>query len=244
MRRTTSDSSSSRSRLEKHNAVARRHDEGRRRDREVSGRHTQLFEPRQQAVQPLEQPDRKLSLGRQDLERLEIRHAREQIEVGGRQAVEIVRGLTNRNDRRPVRPCQWRFAERVSQAVLVEQSRHGHAALVARERGGEEPGLAQQAFGSGIEFGGRFERRDEQPLEVFDGLPMATERIIEVQHLADEGRTQMEGRRGAVRDGLVRGGLDQHLALEHGQETGDGLRPLVQPPVPVAPRQQIRQDNR
>ena len=156
----------------------------------------------------------------------------------------IVRGLANRNDRRPVRPCQWRFAERVSQAVLVEQSRQGHAALVARERGGEEPGLAQQAFGSGIEFGGRFERRDEQPLEVFDGLPMATERIIEVQHLADEGRTQMEGRRGAVRDGLVRGGLDQHLALEQGQEAGDCPRPLVQSPVPVAPRQQIRQDNR
>ena len=117
------------------------------------------------------------------------------------------------------------------------------AAFVARERGGEEPRLAQQAFGSGIEFGGGLERRDEQPLEVFDRLPMATERIVEVQHFADERGTQIERRRGAIRDRLVRGGLDQHLALEHGQQPRQGLGPLVQTLIPVAPRQQIGQDD-
>ena len=208
--------------------TARRNDQRRRDDRAVAGRHAHFLELGEQAMQPLEQSGCQLPFGRQNLERLEIRQAREQVEVGRRQAVDVMRRLTNRDDRGPDTDVAMAWRADVNADGARREGRTTRRDVRSPERGGEEPRLAKQAFRTRIVLRCRLERRDQQAREVVHRLPVASQRVVEVQHFADQGGTQIERRRGAFRDRLVRGSLHQHLALEDGEQARQRAGPLVQ----------------
>ena len=128
--------------------------------------------------------------------------------------------------------------------MLIARVRVPHAAFIRSERGHEEPRLPQHALGPAIDPGARLELRPEQPLEIVHLPPEAPQLVVELQHLADEGRPQMERRHRAVGDRFVRPGLQHDLAIERGEPCGGRCGGNPQPLVELCTGQDVGKDDR
>ena len=104
-----------------------------------------LLEPGPPVVQPLVEAGGEHALGRHDVERLEARDARQQIEVGLVEPFGVGNPVGDRDDDVADRIGGRLRDQPLAQRVLVAAARLAHAPLVVAERVGEKPRLRAHA---------------------------------------------------------------------------------------------------
>ena len=150
-----------------------------------------LFETRPPAVKPLVETGSEHLLGADDVEALETRHARKQIEVGDEQPVGIGNPVGQRHDDVSDERRQRLAHQLFAQHVLVAAARRARPRFVVPEGLGEKPRLRQQSIGAAIARRAA-ERLFDQLLEPLDLLRLAAQLIVEAEHLGDQSGPQPE----------------------------------------------------
>ena len=207
-------------------------------------RHPHLLDPRQQIVDAHVEARGELRLGRHDVDALNPLQPRKQIGISGPESASLHQPVSHRDDDAAIPRGQVRLDQPVTERMLVTRVRLPHAALVRSKRGNEEPRLAQHALGTAIDPGARLELRREQPLEVVHLPPPPPQLVVELEHLADERRPQVEGRNGALGDGFVGPGLQHDLAIECAQPCSGRCGGIPQPLVQLCTGEDVGEDDR
>jgi hypothetical protein len=188
-------------------------------------------------------------VGDNDVELVEARNARQQIPVGRIQPVAIRRPVADGDDCVAPRTRRRCGEQLLVYGVLVDPPANRALSLELAKRGDEESRLTNQTLGTAIVRA--FEPAERQPLEVSNGLLMPLQRIEKIEHRGDEARPDPEWRLGAALDRRSTGNGQQRLPLLGC--VGRGLTrlrigyfvdPLVQSFVQLAPRDEIRKQDR
>ena len=172
-----------------------------------------LLDAGQQRVDALVPARRELRFGRDDVDRVDAVESREQVEVRRPEAARLHRPIRNGDDQ----PSMGRGARvlepEATKAVFVHGAAREHPAFVGPERRDEEHRLPEHPLGAAVERRAILELLHEQALEVVDALLLPAELVVELEHLAHERRTQLEGGTEPLGDGLVRGGEEDDFAV-------------------------------
>jgi hypothetical protein len=136
-------------------------------------------------------------IGDDDIERFEVRNAREQIPVRGAHAVRLERFVRHGEHGVPIRSLRWLGDEPRAQQVLIVTTLC-RAALEVPEGGNQETRLSYESFGSAIDGCPRLEHGEGAPLEVVHAVLTTLELVIQAKNLGDETWPQMKWRLGAL----------------------------------------------
>ncbi len=197
------------------NLIAGGHHQRRHRPRLAVEPH--LLDAGQQLVDRLVKRAGDHVVGRDDVDALQARHARQQVPVNRRQAQWIESAIAHGDDDVPVGRRRGRRQHLLHGAVLID-SGLGAARFEVAKRGDQKPRLAHQALGAAIVGRTRLQQPERQPLERVDALLVEAQGVVEAQHLGHEPGTQPErrfetrGARGAA------GHTEKRLALGFRQQ--------------------------
>ena len=139
---------------------------------------------------------------------------RQQIEVGGIQAVGIGDPVGNGDDDVADRIGGGFGDQPLAQRVLVAAAGLAHAALVLAKRLGQKPRLRPHPRGRRGRRSSRAERLVDQLLEPVDLLRLAAQLIVEAQHLGDEAGPELKRQLAAAAAAARAARLRDDVALE------------------------------
>ena len=163
--------------------------------------------PGSQIVNPRVKARRELGVGGDDVDAIDASRAHQQVEIGRPQPARLGDAVADRNDDARVLELDAGIDEPRAKRVLVQATCVRHAPLVGAERGRKEQGLAQHALRTPVGGRARLELAGQQAFEVADAALMAPQLVVQLEHLAEERRAQVERRQDAIGDRLVRTGL-------------------------------------
>src|ERR1700741_2471723 len=129
-----------------------------------------LFESRQPVGDALVNTRAEQLNGRDDVELFECGQARQQIEVRLVESTRFGDPVADRQNHAANRHWCSFINQALAERVLVAPAGGGEALLVAAERRGEVPRLAEHPLGATVEFGIPLERLFEEGLEAIDPL--------------------------------------------------------------------------
>ena len=204
---------------------------------------TGFFETGEPVEQALVKAGGEQPLRRDDINRVEARQSRQQIEVGRVQAMRIGDPITDGHDNAAQRARRLRREEEPSKRVLVDGFSGARTSLVRTKRGCQEPGLLQHALGATVEIGVTFETVGEQFFESVDGLSLTTELIVEPYDFGHEPGTNPERRR-AVGRRLPCRRRRNRVSLEGAQPPNGTRDRHLQPFIELIARDDIGQQDR
>jgi hypothetical protein len=194
-----------------------------------------FVEPRPPVVHALVESGCEDALGGHDLEPLEARDARQQIEIGREQPFAFGDPVGDRHDDVPHRVARRLGDQPLAQRVLVAAGRLGDQPLVFAKRAGEELRLHAHPPRGAIELVAA-ERTVDQLFEPLHLLRLAPQLIVEAQHLGHEAGAQLKRQFGRPRRSPARRRLRHDVALERGEAARRAVEARVQPVVQLVAR--------
>ena len=194
-------------------------------------------------MQPLVETGRQQAAGDDDVDRLEPREAREQIEIGLVQPVGIGDPVADGDDDVQDGIGTLTADQAVAQRVFVERARSRDPLLVLAAGGGEKARLLQHPGRAAVQVGVAREEVDEQLLEPIDPLALPPELVVEPDDFGDQPRTHVERRRGAFLPRLPGRRVHHRLALVRRQPPQRVGQARVQAVVQLVARHEVGQDD-
>jgi len=182
-------------------------------------------------------------IGDDDIERFEVRNAREQIPVRGAHAVRLERFVRHGEHGVPIRSLRWLGHEPRAQQVLIVTTLC-RAALEVPECGDQETRLSYESFGSAIDGCPRLEHAEGAPLEVVHAVLTTLELVIQAKNLGDKTWPQMKWRLGALLLRDATSDAKKDLSFCSGQNRTRAAETLTQSKNDLARRHQIREHQR
>jgi hypothetical protein len=200
-----------------------------------------IFDSRQEMlVQAQVVPGFEDRLRRDDIDRLDARHPREQIEIRGPEPA-AVRGLVRDGDDQLSIERPRRRERQRAHAVLVDTRDAGQRPLELLEGRREKHRLRQQPCRAAIVRSARLQCAGHQAIEIRHGLVPPPQLIVERENLADEAGTQIERRLRPFCAGRVRGPPQQDLTVERRQGRRRAGQPFPQPRMELVARDDVGQ---
>ena len=181
---------------------------------------------------------REHALGRHDVERIEAGDPRQQIEVSLVEPIGVGNPVRDGDDDVTNRVGRRLRDQPFAQRVLVAPAGLAYAPLVVAERVREEPRLDPHSLRRPIDLV-RPERLLDELLESFHLLRLATELVVETQHLGNQSGPQLKRQLVAARCRGVRGRLRHDVALERAQPARRIRQPALQPVIQLVARHDI-----
>ena len=184
-----------------------RHDEHAFVERHVYGRCAQLVDAGQPIVDTRVKARRELGVGGDDVDAIDASARTSRSKSAGHSPPGSATRSPTATMTRAYVELDAGIDEPRAKRVLVQATCVRHAPLVGAERGRKEQGLAQHALRTPVGGRARLELAGQQAFEVVDAALMAPQLVVQLEHLAEERRAQVERRQDAIGDRLVRTGL-------------------------------------
>src|SRR5262245_9720672 len=153
-------------------------------------------------------------VGADNVDGLEARKPRQQIEVCRKQTGGVRNPVGNRDDEVPKGLPRRLAYQMLAQKVFVARAALENATLVPAKRAREEAGLRQQLLEAAVVPIGASKRVRHEFFKSVDPLRLSTQLVVEAHHLGDEAGANLERQRLKTVSGRDRCRLCDRVALD------------------------------
>ena len=175
----------------------------------------------------------KNTLGRHNVERLEARNSRQQIEIGDEEPLGVGDPIGNGDENSGDRPRRRFVDQTLAQQVFIDCAGFTDPPFVFPKGSCEKRRLLAHSLGAAIDIA-RSKRLRDECLEPIDVLRLTPQQIVEAKHFGNETWSQPKSQVGIARGGARRT-LRHHVALDCRKPPRCTRQPRVQPVVHLVP---------